>query len=69
MGTKAEAEKEGWISMAEEKKKWESEEEFVKMVAGITMLNKAALMEMSFKQKEMWERFEEKISNFFVLVF
>ena len=41
----------------------------MRSVASLTMLNREELMGMSFVQKQMWERFESKISNFFVLVF
>lgn len=69
IGTPGQAKKEGWISMPEFRKKFDSEDSFVKAVASITMLNTEELMTMSFVQKEMWNRFEEKISNFFVLIF
>jgi len=55
--------------MAEERKKYKDEESFVRSVSKITMLNKEELLTLSYVQKHMWDRFEEKISNFFVLVF
>ena len=55
--------------MADYRKKFESEDVFLRCVSSITMLNTQELLEMSFVQHEMWDRFEKKISNFFVLVF
>lgn len=65
MGTVEEAKEGGWVSMGEARKGHESEEAFVKAVASITMLNREELLTLSYVQREMWTRFEEKIGNFF----
>lgn len=51
IGTKEEAEKQGWISMKEERKNHGSDLEMAKFVSSITMLHAEELKEMSFEQK------------------
>lgn len=69
IGTAEQASKEEWVSMTEYRKKFNSEEEFIRAVSSITMFNTEELMTMSFLQKEMWDRFESKINNSFMLIF
>jgi hypothetical protein len=69
IGNKKQAAEEGWVSMEEGRKLYEKEEDFVNAVSNITMFNKKELQTYSCRQKEMWEVFEGKISNFFIIVF
>jgi hypothetical protein len=55
--------------MDEARKRYADEELFVRAVSSITMFNKDQLLALTLEQKEMWDRFEVKISNFFVLIF
>ena len=55
--------------MSEERKKYADEDAFVRAVSNITMLNREELLTLSYVQREMWTRFEEKISNFFPIYF
>lgn len=43
IGTKEEAEKEGWLSIVEEKNKFGNDEKFAEKVASLTMLTKSEL--------------------------
>ena len=58
IGTKEKAQEEGWIKMSEERKKYDSDRAFAEAVSSITMLTKSELEKMSFKQTEMWDKFE-----------
>lgn len=69
VGTKEQAQLEGWISMEEERKKHADEDAFVRFVSSLTMLNREELLVLSYVQKEMWDRFEQKIGNFFPIYF
>lgn len=55
--------------MEAEREQHADEAAFTKFVSSLTMLNREELLTLSFAQKEMWERFEEKISNFFPIFF
>jgi hypothetical protein len=50
LGSKAEADKEGWIALAEERKNYPSEEAFAQSIAAITMLTTQELSKMTFVQ-------------------
>jgi hypothetical protein len=69
LGTEKQAQAEGWISMTEERKNYPNEDAFVRAVSNITMLNREELLTLSYAQREMWTRFEEKIGNFFPIFF
>lgn len=55
--------------MEEERKKHADEDAFVRFVSSLTMLNREELLVLSYVQKEMWDRFEQKIGNFFPIYF
>ena len=55
--------------MQEERKNHASDQDLAELVSSITMLKTKEFQSMSFKQKEMWDRFEQKVGNFFAIIF
>jgi hypothetical protein len=69
IGPEEQALKEGWVSFQQLADEMPNQRKVVKFVSNLTMLSREELLVVSGNQHEFWVLFEEKICNFFVLVF
>jgi hypothetical protein len=69
LGTKKQAEEEKWVSMAELRKKFSTEDELVDFISNITMLNTEDNRKVAAKEIEFWPFFSKKIVDFFTVLF
>lgn len=69
IGTEEKAKENEWVSFAKLADEFPNQRQLIKFVSNITMLSREELLEVSGRQHDFWVLFEEKISNFFPLVF
>ena len=69
IGPVEQAQKEGWVSFQQLANEMPNQSKAIKFVSNLTMLQREELQVVSGNQHDFWVLFEEKIGNFFILVF
>jgi len=69
IGPVEQAQKEGWVSFQQLADEMPNQRKAIKFVSNLTMLQREELQVVSGNQHDFWVLFEEKIGNFFILVF
>ncbi len=69
IGNAEEAKEKAWVSFPQLAEELPNQRQLIKFVANITMLSRDELEKVSGNQHDFWVLFEEKICNFFPLVF
>jgi len=69
IGTKEEALRYGWVSMAEGRKMFKSEEDFIKQLASITIATEEDIKEISNNTTSAWSIFRKKLQHTSVLIY
>lgn len=68
IGNKVEAERHGWISMAEARKMYKTDTDFIEALMGITTFTHESYEEAR-KNKETWTTFEKKLASTSTLIY